>query len=316
MAEEHPISGHRCFYCGGSLLGNERPEHIIPAAAGGTLTTIRVCDPCNTRAGKEVDAPWLRDPHVMHLRAKYGVHDRRDQPVRPQAISAALDDGRKARVIDHGSHVEIHPVRRVTKDDAAGTVRVESTPAEFPKIAERLEREHGSLRWAPSRSGPTTLTATATLEVSVETWPRLAAKVTLGVMSRFVDDSWVDSERAASLRSILWSGARQVHALDKGGWAWAAVPEIVDRSKPPAALLNDAEHLLCFESDQMRSALVIVLFSELLYRVPVDATDVNSISPSWLFDSIRRELLEMPAPLLSLALKGRRMQEDEQRATT
>jgi hypothetical protein len=303
-------TGKRCFYCGGPLTGHERPEHIIPAAIGAELVTHRVCDACNTRAGEEVDQPWLGDPHVLPLRMMHTVLDRRDQPVRPRPVRATLDDGRVALVAEHGTHFEIRPLPRVIVDEAAGTVHVEASRDDMDKIAARLEKEHGTLRWSTPRPGPTTVTATATRELSIEMWPRFAAKVTLGIMSLVVDDSWLDADVAKALRTVLWSGARQVNVLEEPGWAWAAVPVAIDRRKPPGSLLEGGEHLVCFESEVERAALVIVVFGDLLYRVRIPAPDVPKISPAWLLHSGRRETLAMPWAILSCVLEGRRIERE------
>lgn len=312
MSQTRP-TGARCFYCGGALSGHERPEHIIPAAIGAELVTHRVCDPCNERAGKEVDQPWLGDPHVLPLRILHAVLDRRDEPVQPRPVRALLDDGRVALVTDHGRHVEVRPLPRVEVDALRRIVRVEAAPEDMEKIAARLEREHGPLRWGTPQAGQGTVTATVTHEVSIETWPRFAAKVALGVMSRLAEDVWLDSDDARALQAVLWSGARQAEALQDPGWAWSAVPHPIDRRASPGALLEHAEHLLCFESDAVRSALVMVFFGDVLYRVPVRTTDVPKVPPAWLLEPHTKELLAMPWTLLNRVLVGRRLARDEER---
>jgi hypothetical protein len=88
---------------------------------------------------------------------------------------------------------------------------------------------------------------------------------------------------------------------------------VVDRSTSPGTLLDGAEHLLCFESNAERSALVIVVFGDLLYRVPVSTTDVPEVAPAWLLDPHARGLLEMPWVILNRVLEGRRIEREEQR---
>jgi hypothetical protein len=299
---------NRCFYCGGRLTGDERPEHVIPLAIGAVLETLQVCDPCNTKAGREVEKPWLRDPHVHPLRVKHKIPNRRKNPVSPRQIIAKLDDGRTARVIDHGSHQEIQPLPRTTVDEVAGRLRVEASPKDFATIAARLKKERPDLRWVFTRPGSGTVTATATEEVSIETWPRFASKVTLALMSLLVDDSWLETDTAKELQTVLWSGARQANAMDGLGWAWAAIPAVVNRATAPGNLLGGPEHLLCFEADQRGAALCIIVFGDLLYRVRLSGLKLPLDAPAWLLDPKARTVVCLPWPLLHAGLELRRLQ--------
>src|SRR5215212_5624680 len=54
-------AGSVCLFCRGRLTGAERPEHIVPEAMGGWLTTYDVCDACNHRFGGQVDSVASND---------------------------------------------------------------------------------------------------------------------------------------------------------------------------------------------------------------------------------------------------------------
>jgi hypothetical protein len=235
------------------------------------------------------------------------VLDRRDQPVRPRPTRAPLTDGRTALVVDHGDHVEIRPLPRVTVDEKAGRLLVEASPDDAERIAKRFEREHPDAGWGPARPGAATVTATVKYELSIETWPRFAAKVTLAAMSLLVDDSWLETDAAKHLQEVLWAGARQVHALLDPGWAWAAVPMPVNRATSPGNLLDGAEHLLCFESADGRAAVNVVVFGDLLYRVPLPVEHVPAVHPAWLLDPHERKVFTMPWAGLAYLLKARHL---------
>jgi len=59
----------RCFFC----LEEREPtaEHVFPDAIGGTLTTARVCKPCNEFLGAKVDARLADHPHILIKRAEF-----------------------------------------------------------------------------------------------------------------------------------------------------------------------------------------------------------------------------------------------------
>lgn len=82
-----------CPYCSNSNAVDLTDEHVIPQAIGGdSRTLIRVCKPCNSRIGRDIDAKlsgdgWMR---VNGLFAR-GIANRRDK----LETTTTLKDGRK-----------------------------------------------------------------------------------------------------------------------------------------------------------------------------------------------------------------------------
>jgi hypothetical protein len=81
----------RCWYCGqANLLDDDQPEHIVPAAIGGTLTTDKICFACNQRASREIDQPFVGEWSIVLARNEFQILDRRGTrpPRLPQNTTA------------------------------------------------------------------------------------------------------------------------------------------------------------------------------------------------------------------------------------
>jgi transposase, IS6 family len=61
----------RCIFCLKERPGSE--EHVFPLAIGGTLTTDRVCEPCNSTLGSRVDSALTDNFAVRIRRAELGL---------------------------------------------------------------------------------------------------------------------------------------------------------------------------------------------------------------------------------------------------
>lgn len=48
-------------------------EHIFPEAAGGTLSFDLLCQPCNSKLGQFVDAPYVKQKHIELFRAVHRI---------------------------------------------------------------------------------------------------------------------------------------------------------------------------------------------------------------------------------------------------
>lgn len=284
----------QCFYCAEQLDQSPEPEHILPASIRAELTTHRVCTRCNRWAGKEIDQPWLGEVHVREARQRWQVPDRQGNPPPAVSYKGKLQDGGEAIVKVIGDQVQIR--RRPNRIDHGESITLTGySQEEYEKILERLRRQYPNLV-APKKLtfDDTSLTATVHLESIVHLWPRFAAKVALGVTSLLVPDSWLATDVAIGLRQILRNGHLRTlqAALDQPGIAWSAIPlQLIEGSHP----VRPPQHLITFEEHGGEQWLIIVVFGELLYRIPLHL-DWRGMPPqSWLFDDANGRPCQLPA---------------------
>lgn len=125
----------------------------MSSAIGAELTTERVCTPCNRRAGREVDQPWLNDPHVRDSRILYDVRDRRGKRPQPRAVKTELEDARAVLLRDRAGVAEVQPIPQTTIDESRGTVEIHGTSEDVAKAVKRFERDHPEVQWLPPAPG-------------------------------------------------------------------------------------------------------------------------------------------------------------------
>jgi hypothetical protein len=272
------------------------PEHILPASIRAELITHRVCTPCNRWAGEEIDQPWLSEVHVKNARQRWQIPDRRGNPAPSVSYPGKLGDGGEALVRIIGEQVNIR--RLPSKVDHGDSITLTGyDQKEYEKIVERLRRQYPKLV-APKEITVhnTSLAATVHLESNVHIWPRFAAKVALGIASLLVPDSWLATDVAIGLRQVLRDGHPQTlrAALDQPGIAWSAIPfGLIEGSHP----VKPPQHLITFEEVKGEQWLIIVVFGELLYRVPL-RLDWGGLPPqSWLFNDTNGMPRQLPAAI-------------------
>jgi hypothetical protein len=280
-----------CAYCG-RTAGSEThpPEHIFPAAVGGTLVTDAVCSSCNQRAGSEVDQPWMEWPLVMELRHRFDVRDRdrkRPRPVRWKGNLISADH--PARVDLRGERVDVGVLPR--QDEESGLRVYSGDPADVAKWRQRTQAADPRARFVefPSEALEGPLQARVTWQLSVDIWPRFAAKVALGAASLIASPSWLESDEAGRLREVLWQGhasTRNVGLALAEGWAWAMAP--LDATGVPHPI-RAPEHFVALQRWQGRACVVLVAFGTFVYRVPVDCEMPGSDDPiGFVIDPQRR----------------------------
>ena len=108
-----------CPYCGQVKDRAEQSlEHPLPRALGGHGFASRdYCDPCNKRAGREVDRPFVEHNVMAAMRHRFGVPDARGQvPPAPRLYGESEDGGRV--FLELGDEPRVRRVPQKARDDA------------------------------------------------------------------------------------------------------------------------------------------------------------------------------------------------------
>lgn len=297
----------RCFYCGRTVLqGRHPPEHILPAAVGATLITDKVCSDCNRRAGSEVDWPWQNWPLIMELRHRFAVLDRDGKPARPVTWPGQLVSGDARAAVDvKGERVDVRILPSEYDEDG---VRVfEGDEADLAKRRQRILRKSPDARIVPlpSRTLPGPLSAKVEWTLSVHIWPRFMAKVALGVASLIAEEAWVETQEAAQLRRVLWTGDQSTVDTEMlpHGKAWSIAPVDLTGLEHP---LNPPEHLIRLEWWQEQWWVVLVAFGTFQYGVPVSFGSATADQPvAWLFEPLAHKHTPLTANALQAELERR-----------
>lgn len=297
----------RCWFCGEAHLRHgDPPEHIIPAAIGGTLTTDRVAYSCNNELGKSIDQPFLKDVIVAMDRAFFDIRDPRrhqDRPPPNPEHKAELEDGTEIKIEMRGG-----PWRPILRpgveqvDDRTYHVTA-SSAAEAERIMEkrldRLRRDGVDVSGVEITQQRTHRAASAKVTMMVDPTIRLraSAKIALGILSKVLPDEWLDSNDAERL--FGWLRDAQPKLRDGKGETIALpreVPEVLDD------IVRPPEHLIFSMADGRDAiGLWIVLFG---HEVLVDRFELGGLQRpnkfGWAMDPKKRTLTETDIERLSL----------------
>jgi len=280
-------------------------EHLLPADIGATLT-LPACDRCNALAARVVDRPLSDFPDVAALCALYDVRNERHRSRRRRyELAGELADGSRALYRPHADQ----DLRQVTVsapevDDESGFTY--AFPADDPEplrrgLRRRLEREHPdkTVRFEDERVERRQVRFNASRQVRACLWPRLSAKIALGLADLMFDASWRDSYTAYQLRSILLLG-RSLEDVRAHELPLTVVPQQLDERSMLFATLAPWEHLLTLDADGEALSVRGALFGELGFeaRFACDLTWAGG-TQTWLFDGRAFTCEQMPLSDLS-----------------
>lgn len=277
--------GEICAYCAQPVLtGEEKPEHAIPAALGASLTVDSVCDPCNRRAGKEVDQPFLADEWVRLHRSQSGVLDprrgRKGRPISSPMLRGYTDDGDFVN-LDENGEPRLRS-RIIDLGEQKFQIRADSIE-EMERLKRRVEKQTGKEitdeEITHFSSNPR---VHGRMTVDTLVWLRQAAKICLAVGSQAYPEEWRTGAGAARLREWLNGEDARVPA----GQPIGLVPREVSGT-PIEQFVDGASHLVFFQRAREASVLVVVLLGSAFVSLPVDTSGDPTPRIAWKLDPAR-----------------------------
>jgi hypothetical protein len=240
---------------------------------GSRLTVFTVCDECNEKVGRQVDAPWLADFMVQNARASVGIADPRHkaQPIKDPFLNGVhTDEEGHTVVVEDG--VPRYPGSIVHDGDRA-TIAASTSE----RAAELLERLKGQLAGEGHEVAEFTQTVRdehrpwlgRTVSTRVTDGVRMGAKLGLAFAAEVYDEEWRTSPAAERLREWLWSD-RPTNADGKLlGW--------VPNTSEPHPLADPPNHVAYFGPVRDATALTVLMLGGLLpFTIPVAPPDQRS----------------------------------------
>lgn len=266
------VTGVLCPYCAKPLGSNPvHLEHPLADAIGGGLK-VNAHLSCGNDLNRQVDEPLVKSLPVRKVRADFAIPNRRGElPSRPRPVGVD-SSGRRSKL-------EFLPLARLgitSLPEEARTFPVEGMGAGAYRVGMRLDPA-----W----------------------WPRIVAKVALGVGSLAAKPQWLTSQTAGYLREVLW-------AVD-GRSSHLTLPDAP--TDPPKGLPLDAvaepEHFIWTVHHRAGGASVgMWLFGAWFLTAPLafDADEVALVSErAWLMNPYRRSFV-VQGPLAEVARTLRR----------
>lgn len=290
----------KCIVC----LGTERrhtPEHVLPSALGGSLTTDAFCERCNRRIGKEVDAPFSQDRWMVELRARYRVQDRYGKVPDPPRVAATVEG--KSAVVTMGTPwtFETFPEDEIDGDRFRFTVPADREQEIVDKKLARLSRRFAKAEVSSRKVLPNDPAIAQFKEIwPLDRWPRFVAKITLGIASLLPQAwEWRASKQGAYVAETALQGIRDAR---DGELPFNPLPKVLDRDDLFARLVPPPKHFIWV--DERGCYIGIIVFGHYFCGAALgDQPPARSVA--WLFDPQQRSVEAASYPDLLL----RRIQE-------
>lgn len=278
-----PLPSELCAYCLTTvLIGNEKPEHPIPASLGASLTVPTVCDLCNKWAGREIDQPFLAD---QLLQAQRSLVDQRDpRRGRTRRIGSPLLRGHSVDgdffTFDYETKRPVMGSRIVDLGNGRQQIRAGSV-AEAERLMERVRKraaaEGKEVKIEEEERGEARPTINARVMMRTDVWRREAAKIALAVGSFVYPPTWRLSEDAHRLREWM-------HNRDSSTEDGQAPPLVPTHVEPGSWITEGDEHLIFFMHLKDGVYACVCLFGSSYFAVPVDTTGMAVPQQAWRLD--------------------------------
>jgi hypothetical protein len=280
----------RCWYCGLSTLADDDPpEHVVPAALGGGLTTDRVCRECNTRAGREIDKPLLGDWTVGWERVIWDIRDVRHGKSKPTPFpdeELTLPSGTSVRW-RHDMTLEVIPNVDRGGDNVSLVAGSDAEALEMMnRIAERARRDGKTLTAGEMRREFSNEVG-GRFVLDQLLWLRASTKMAVAAASLVLPESWLDTQQAEKYREFLWD---ENPTTFDGQHPARALPQ-----ESPVArhqLVDPPEHLVMMVPSRGHIGIVTLLFGSL--SAGTVQFEIEGIPPqnAWVLDPRARTVTE------------------------
>lgn len=279
-----------CPYCGKDKKRAEGSlEHPLPWAIGGRAFSRRTFDdPCNKRAGREVDRPFVEHEIIRAMRNRFGVADRYGKVPPAPRIHGDGKDGARG-YLELGQELRVGRVPRKVRDDERGASFVTDIGAgaefcerQIPRLEKRGRELYGEGAFRIETSVERVKdegSFTVNLGLKMDLWPRFGAKLGLAFGRETLGEEWVRSEDAARLRRLLWFQPEAPNANP----LWENVSEMDAFAK----LAPVPQHLVWIGDGFGKGCgMIVQLFGTLRYGVPLSDSVSIPEPVVWLFDPV------------------------------
>jgi hypothetical protein len=279
-----PEPSNLCAYCVTSVLtGKEKPEHVIPASLGASLSVPTVCNACNEWAGREIDQPFIADQLLQAHRSLAGQLDpRRGRKARrtpSPLLRGHTADGdfimfdpeagrpvKRARIVELGE--DRHQIRAGSQADANRLIE---------RMRKRAASEGKEIRIEQEEQSEFQPTINVNMTVRTDVWRREAAKIALAIGSFVYPPTWRLSEDAQRLREWM-------HNRDSSTDSGEAPPLVPTHIPHGSWLAENDEHLLFFMYLEDGVYVCVCLFGSSYFAVPVDTSEMIVPPQAWRLD--------------------------------